>query len=321
MLRRAFLSLVGVPSLASAAQPPVQCIAPAKPGGGFDLTCRLLRDTFAERIADAEAHVDIRYMPGGIGAVAFDKAVRQQWGEPRTLVAFSTGSLVNIAQGKFGPHRLEDVRWLATVGTEYGAIVVRKGSQLPSLAALRDQLARNPSAAVFGAGGTVGSQDWIKAALLVQAAGADHRDMRFVSFEGGGQALAALRGGHVDVFCGDMLEALEALSAGGLQLLAVLAPHRLQGALAHVPTAREQGIDLVWPTVRGFYMGPRVPQRDFEDWTRLLRRVLHRPEFLRLLQRYGLEPHPLVTPELDAYLHSEVARLRDLARRLHLRIA
>lgn len=322
MLRRSFLSLAGLPALAMAAPPAqVHCIAPAKPGGGFDLTCRLLKDTFAARIAGAAAGVDIRYLPGGIGALAFDQAVRHQWDDPRTLVAFSTGSLVNIAQGKFGPHRLGDVRWLATVGTEYGAIAVRKDARLPSLAALRDLLARNASAAVFGAGGTVGSQDWMKAALLVQAAGADHRDMRFVAFEGGGQALAALRGGHVDVFCGDMLEALEAVPSGAIEILAVLAPHRLQGALARVPTAREQGIDLVWPTVRGFYMGPRVPQHEFDDWTRLLRRVLHHPEFLRLLQRYGLEPHALVSPELEPYLQSEVARLRELALRLHLRVA
>jgi putative tricarboxylic transport membrane protein len=319
MLRRTFVSLIGIPSLSAAAPPEsIYCIAPAKPGGGFDLTCRLLQDTFAARIGGADAQVDIRYMPGGIGALAFDLAVRRQWADPRTLIAFSTGSLVNIAQGKFGPHRLQDVRWLATLGTEYGAIAVRKDSPLSSLSALTNLLAHNPSAAVFGAGGTVGSQDWIKAALLVQAAGADHRDMRFVAFEGGGQALSALRGGHVDVFCGDMLEAVQALPLGGIRLLAVLAPHRMQGALSEVPTAREQAIDLVWPTVRGFYMGPRVPQREFDEWTHLLRRVLHRPEFLRLLQRYGLEPKPLVSPELEPYLQSQLSRLREIARGLHL---
>jgi putative tricarboxylic transport membrane protein len=298
----------------------VQCIAPAKPGGGFDLTCRVLRDALRQPLATMPSDVEIRYMPGGIGALAFDQAVRQQWGDPRTLVAFSTGSLVNMAQGKFGPHRLGDVRWLATIGVEYGAIAVRKDAGLPSLAALRGLLARNASAAVFGAGGTVGSQDWMKAALLVQAAGADHRDMRYVAFEGGGQALAALRGGHVDVFCGDMLEAAQALPAGGIELLAVLAPRRLPGPLAHVPTAREQGVDLVWPAVRGFYMGPRVPQHEFDAWTHAMRRMLHAPEFLSLLAHYGLQPQALVSPELEPYLQSEVTRLRELAVRLRLRV-
>ena len=304
----------------AAAAPRAECIAPAKPGGGFDLTCRLLRDMLALPLPAPLAEVETRYMPGGIGAVAFDRAVTQRWSDPRTFVAFSTGSLVNLAQGKFGPHAAGDVRWLATLGTEYGAIAVRRDSRIQTLAALRDALARNPAAATFGAGGTVGSQDWIKAALLVKASGGDHRAMRFIAFEGGGQALAALKGGHVDVFCGDVLEASEALASGELKLIAVLAPQRLPGKLSSVPTAREQGVDLVWATVRGIYMGPGVSARDHDEWSRTLGRILQRPEYARLLERYGLQPHPLTGAELERYVVQEVTRLKEVARELHLRV-
>jgi len=304
----------------SAALPRVECIAPAKPGGGFDLTCRLLGEMLRLPLPHPVADVDVKYLPGGIGALAFDRAVSQRWSDPRSFVAFSTGSLLNLAQGKFGPHGPQDVRWLATLGTEYGAIAVRKDSPIQSLAGLRHMLRRNPAAAVFGAGGTVGSQDWVKAALLVKAAGGDHRAMRFVAFEGGGQALAALKGGHVDVFCGDMLEASEAMGGGELKLIAVLAPQRLGGRFATVPTAREQGIDLVWSTVRGLYMGPAVPDRDHAEWTRTLRRIMQRPEYGQLLAKYGLQPHPLAGPELDAYVGAQVAHFAGLARSLHLRV-
>ena len=60
---------------------------------------------------------------------------------------------------------------------------------------------------VFGAGGTLGSQDWVKAALLVRAAGQDHKRIRFVSFEGGGEALRALGGRDIDIFTGDAAKA------------------------------------------------------------------------------------------------------------------
>jgi putative tricarboxylic transport membrane protein len=311
------LTLLSAPATAA---PRAECIAPAKPGGGFDLTCRLLRDMLALPLPAPLAEVETRYMPGGIGAVAFDRAVTQRWSDPRTFVAFSTGSLVNLAQGKFGPHAPGDVRWLATLGTEYGAIAVRRDSRIQTLAALREALARNPAAATFGAGGTVGSQDWIKAALLVKASGGDHRAMRFIAFEGGGQALAALKGGHVDVFCGDVLEASEALASGELKLIAVLAPQRLPGKLSSVPTAREQGVDLVWATVRGIYMGPGVGAREHEEWSRTLGRILQRPEYARLLENYGLQPHPLTGAELDRYVAQEVARLKEVARGLHLRV-
>ena len=296
-----------------------ECIAPAKPGGGFDLTCRLVRDMLQLPLPQPVAQVEVKYLPGGIGAVAFDRAVSQQWSDPRVFVAFSTGSLLNLAQGKFGPHEADDVRWLATLGTEYGVVAVRKGSRIASLAALREMLRGNAAAAVFGAGGGVGSQDWVKAALLVKASGGDHRAMRFVSFEGGGQAIAALKGGHVDVFCGDAAEARDAFMAGDLKLLAVLAPQRLGQQFRGVPTAREQGLDLVWPTVRGIYMGPGVPEKDRAEWARTLRRIMATPEYARLLETYALQPHPLAGAEVDAYVRQQVREMRALAGSLHLR--
>jgi putative tricarboxylic transport membrane protein len=311
------LLLAAAPLASSAPPARAECIAPAKPGGGFELTCRLVRALLAmERSAD----VEVKYLPGGIGALAFDRAVTQRLGDPRVFVAFSSGSLVNLAQGRFGPHEVGDVRWLAALGTDYGIVAVRKDSGLASLAALRDRLRRDPGAAVFGASGSVGSQDWMKAALLVRAAGRDHRAMRFVSFEGGGQALAALRGGHVDVFCGDGAEAREAFAAGEIRVLALLAPQRLPGPYAAVPTAREQGVDLVWPTLRGIYMGPAVPDRDYAEWSALFRRLMGQTGFADMLRAQGLQPLALTGPELDAHVRAQVAAYRTLARQLHLRV-
>jgi putative tricarboxylic transport membrane protein len=295
----------------------VECIAPAKPGGGFDLTCQLLKQALALPPAPA-AEVQVRYLPGGIGAVAFDRAVTQRWSDPGVFVAFSTGSLLNLVQGRFGPHGPQDVRWLATLGTEYGVVAVRKDSRFGSLSALMQRLRENASGAVFGAGGAVGSQDWVKAALLVRAAGRDHRAMRFVSFEGGGQAIAALRGGHVEVFCGDAGEALPALASGEIRLLAVLAPQRLRGVLAQVPTAREQGVELVWPTVRGVYVGPGVSPADHEAWVQVLRRMMATPAYEQAARASGLEPLPLAGPELQEHIRQETERLRSLARSLGL---
>ncbi|TWO70643.1 tripartite tricarboxylate transporter substrate binding protein [Caenimonas sedimenti] len=313
------LMIGALAQLAAAAPAQVECIAPAKPGGGFDLTCQLLKQALALPPGPA-TDVQVRYMPGGIGAVVFDRAVTQNWSDPAVFVAFSTGSLLNLVQGKFGPHGPQDVRWLATLGTEYGVVAVRKDSRFATLPALMQRLRENASGAVFGAGGAVGSQDWVKASLLVRAAGRDHRTMRFVSFEGGGQAIAALRGGHVDVFCGDAGEAMPALAAGEIRLLAVLAPQRQRGTLAGVPTAREQGVDLVWPTVRGIYMGPGVPAKDLDEWTRILQRVMKTPAYEQAARASGMEPLALAGPELQEHVQREAQRMRELARSLHLTV-
>lgn len=299
---------------ADAAPSRAECIAPAKAGGGFDLTCQLVRKALQPHATD----VTVRYLPGGIGAVVFDRAVTQRWSDPNVLVAFSTGSLMNLAQGRFGPHGPEDVQWLATLGTEYGVVAVRKDSRFRSLSGLMEQLRKNAGGAIFGAGGSMGSQDWVKAALLVRAAGSDHRAMRFVSFEGGGQAIAALRGGHVEVFCGDAGEAIPALASGELRLLAVLSPTRQGGHLAQVPTAREQGVDVVWPTVRGVYLGPGVAQRDRDEWVRTMQRVMSMPDYAREARSVGLEPFALTGPEAQRWVRGEYERMRVIARELKL---
>jgi putative tricarboxylic transport membrane protein len=319
VISAACIGLGGTPPLAAASLEAPECVVPAKAGGGFDLTCKLaqalLRDTQA-----GKQPLAIRYVPGGIGAVAYDRLATQTLSDPGVLVAFSSGSLLNLVQGKFGPHSAADVRWVAAIGTDYGVIAVPERSAIRSLKDLMDALRKDGTRLAFGAGGTVGSQDWIKAALLVRAAGRDHKAMRFVSFEGGGEALAALKGGHVEVFTGDAAEARQALrEGGGIRLIAVLAEKRLPGVLAGVPTATEQGVDLVWPTVRGLYLGRGVSDADYRHWVDALHKATASAPYAQLAAEHGLYPFALTGAALEAFVHKSSADYRALAAQLGLR--
>ena len=308
---------------ASAAGNAPECVVPAKAGGGFDFTCKLVSTMLKGNRPAAEPAMGISYVPGGIGAVAFDRAVKEHLSDPSTLVAFSSGSLLNLVQGKFGPHRPDSVRWLAIVGTDYGIIAVKAGSRIASLKDLQGELSRGATRVVFGAGGTVGSQDWIKAALMVRAAGRDHRAMRFVSFEGGGEALAALQGGHVDVYAGDASEvrAWLAEKPGSIKVIAVLAEKRLPGALSSVPTAREQGVDVVWPTVRGIYLGPGVSDADYRAWVSSFDKAMAAPGFGVMREAYGMYPLSVTGPAVGEFVSRRTAEYRALAKDLNLRVA
>ena len=109
-----------------------ECIAPASPGGGFDLTCKLAQSALInEKLLTKPMRVT--YMPGGVGAVAYNAVVAQRPADAGTLVAWSSGSLLNLAQGKFGRFDESAVRWLAAVGTSYGAIAVKSDSPYKTL--------------------------------------------------------------------------------------------------------------------------------------------------------------------------------------------
>lgn len=306
--------------LAASAASPVaaqvsRCVAPAKPGGGFDLTCQLVREALQPLIPA----LPISYQPGGIGALVFDEVVRDA--RPASpggaeLIAFSSGTLLNLAQGRFGRRGAEAVQWVAALAIDHGVVVVHRDAPWKDLPALLETLKAQPASIAFAAGGTIGSQDWMKAALLARAAGVGPRAMRLVAFEGGGDAMQALAGRHVQVLTGDAAEVVQQLQQGApLRVLAVLSAARLPGPLAKVPTAREQGVDVQWPILRGVYTSARTPATVVAEVARRLAEVQAREDHRARLERLGLQPvdPSVVGPSLSGHVRAEVERHRRQA--------
>ncbi len=289
-----------------------ECIAPAKPGGGFDLTCKLVQSALQDG-KYIEAPMRVTYMPGGIGAVAYNTVIANRPDEGGTVVAFSGGSFLNLAIGKFGKYTEKDVKWVAAVGADYGAVIVKADAPYQTLKDLIEATRANPGKIVYGAGGSVGSQDWMKSALIAREAGVNYKSMRYVAFEGGGEAITALMGGHVQAYTGDASEIAAHLKGGRVRVLAVLAPERLPGELAAIPTAIEQGYNVDWTIARGYYMGPKVADADLKWWTGTFDKMLASPEFDKLRTERGLFPFALTGDKLDEYVTREVERYRTLA--------
>ena len=105
-----------------------ECIAPAKPGGGFDVTCRIA-STGLKQAGLLSKRMKVTYMPGGVGAVAYNHMNSAKRDREDTIVALSSGSILNISQNKFGKKlTVNDARWLAAAGADYGLYVVKKDS-------------------------------------------------------------------------------------------------------------------------------------------------------------------------------------------------
>ncbi|APQ13498.1 tricarboxylic transport membrane protein [Pseudomonas oryzihabitans] len=295
-----------------------ECIAPASPGGGFDLTCKLAQSALVESKL-LEKPMRVTYMPGGVGAVAYNTVVAQRPAEGGTIVAFSSGSLLNLAQGKFGRFDEKAVKWLAAVGTSYGAIAVKADSPYKTLGDLVEALKKDPSKVVIGSGGTVGSQDWMQTALIAKAAGVNPKDLRYVALEGGGEIATALLGGHIQVGSTDISDSMPHVESGNMRLLAVFAEERLdEPAMKNIPTAKEQGFDIVWPVVRGYYLGPKVSDEDYNWWKTSFDKLLASDDFAKLRDQRELFPFAMTGPELDAYVQKEVARYRGMAKEFGL---
>jgi len=316
-LRTILLSLPLLAALpAGAAQPAAECLVPSKPGGAMDLTCKLAQKALQAK--PGAPRLKLSYLPGGIGAVAWHTMVSQRRAEPDTLVAFSGGSLLNLAQGKFGKASPDDVRWVAALGVDYGVIAVPADSPYRSLRDLVDVLRRDPEKIVIGMSGTIGSQDWMKMALLARQAGLDPRQLRFVALEGGGEEFVAMQAGYVQVVSSDVSETALYTASGKVRVLAVLSDKRLTGAMAGVPTAREQGYDIVWPLIRGILMGPDVSDADYRRWVQAFDRIESAPEFAQMRAQIGLYPLALTGDALTRYIRQAVVDYKRQARQFNL---
>ena len=298
---------------AFAAPEKTECLAGAKPGGGFDVTCRLVANALlAAKLI--ERPMTVSYMEGGVGAIAYNHVVGKRSGDAGLIVAASTGSALLLAQGKFGTHDENAVRWLGALGADYGVIVVAANSPYKTLKELSDAYAANPGDFAIGGGGAVGSQDWMKAAILAKGAGKDPKAMRYVALEGGGAVLTSLEGGHIKIGAGEASEMAKHHQAGKVRILAVMSPERLPGDLASIPTAREQGYDVDWVVWRGYYVGAKVPDADYNAWVDSFRKLSDTPEFKTERSARGLYPFTLIGAEFDAKVKADVQRFKTLAK-------
>jgi putative tricarboxylic transport membrane protein len=151
-----------------------ECIASAKPGGGHDNVCKLLSVAFSEALL---GQMSIRYMPGGIGALAYNHIVNTGRKDPYLIVAASTGTALNLAMGKFGAYSEGDVRWLGAVATDYGVVAVRGDAPWQTLDDLMADL-KKKNTIIMGVAGSIGSQDWMKMALIYDQAELNPQKMR-----------------------------------------------------------------------------------------------------------------------------------------------
>jgi len=292
-----------------------ECIAPAKPGGGFDLTCRVAQEGLKPVLKQP---LRVSFMPGGSGAVAINVFNSTRTDDPNTIVAFSTGTLLNIASGKFAPWTENDMRFVATVGADFGAVVVKADSKFKTIDDLIAALKEDITSVTFGSGGSVGSQDWMKGALLLESAGLDPKKIRYVAFDGGGEAIAALLGGNTDVFMADMGEMTPHMEAGTMRILASLSDERLPAPFAEVPTAKEQGYDVEWTIMRGFYMGKDVPDDAYNAWVETFEEAYKTEEFAKAQKDKGLIKLNISGEEFSNSMKERVARLREIAKRAGL---
>jgi putative tricarboxylic transport membrane protein len=293
------------------------CIAPANPGGGWDLTCRSVARLLGE-LSLVDTSMQVRNMPGAGGGVAFAYAVGQQSDNSDLLVAASGGTTLLLSRGELPNLEYTDARWIGAIGADFPVIAVREDSEFDTLDSLLERLRDDPRSVVFGGGSAVGGTDHIRPLQLARTAGVeDVANLRYISFEAG-TAVTELLGGRSHVFTAGISEIAGQFEAGAVRILAVMAPERLDGAYGDIPTARELGYDVVAPNWRGFYAPAGMSDAAYDFWAAALGKIEASDEWAQVRQQNGLAPLRMIGKEFDAYVTEEVGVFREFSRELGL---
>lgn len=295
---------------------PLEFIAPASAGGGWDLTCRMSAKVLKESGLVPQP-IAVINKPGGFGVVAMTDIVRNRRKDQNVLIAFSAVLTTQMAIKK-NPFTFKDVTPVAALFVDYGTIAVRKDSKYATFKELLEDWKKQPGVLTFAGSSPPGGMDHMRIAMIAKVLGIPVKDLKYVAFGGGGEALGALLGGHTTAFVGEAGEIAGHTEAGTIRPLALLSDRKLTGIFEKVSLARESGIDVVSPNWRGFYAPPEISKEVLAYWEETLSKMVKTKPWKDVLEKQAWVDFFLTGDKLQKFLDEELAMYEKLAKELGL---
>jgi putative tricarboxylic transport membrane protein len=292
---------------------PGLCIAPANPGGGWDFSCRATSQALGAK-APGGMPLRVSNVPGDGGGVAFKSVVSRGRDSEPVIVAASPSTLLGLAQHHYGDFTERDVRWIAAVDAEPSIIAVSAAAPWKNLKEFVTAWRAKPETVVIGGTSAIGGQDHMKMLLLARAAGLDVRRVRYQSVSSPAEAISMIKSGAIQVFPAELSKMLPEVERKELRVLAVLGEKRAAGLLASVPTAREQGLDVVFVIWRGFYAPAGISESQYQDWVASLKAMTSTPEWKAILSKNELSPFFVGGKEFESFVREQTAAYRTLSK-------
>lgn len=292
-----------------------ECIAPANPGGGWDFTCRAIGKILFD-IGEVDKPVQVTNMAGAGGGLAFATVVNERGDDNDLIIAASSATTTRLAQNAYGGATADQVRFVGAIGADPGVIVVAADSPFETLNDLIEAVLADPSSVAFAGGSAVGGFDHLKPLQVLKAGGlADITTVRYIGVDGGADAITQTIGGFTQAMSGDMSEIIGFLNAGEIRVLAVLTEERVPG-FDDIPTAREQGIDVVAVNWRGLYVPKDISDEDFEAWGARLQAVADSDAWQEQMTANGLAPFTKVGGDFQSWINDVIAQTEELSREI-----
>jgi putative tricarboxylic transport membrane protein len=293
---------------------PIELVVHTGPGGGSDVLARAMANMM-EKEKLLPVRVQVVNKPGGGGVVAAAYLAEKK-GETHTIGIFTGVWLTNPLTSEKASVTLKDLTPVARLVLEPALIAVKADAPYKTLADFITAAKQNPGQ-MKQSGGSITSRDNVVRQQLQQATGAR---WAFISFPGGGERIAALLGGHVNMMVIEPAEAGEHIRAGNMRVLAQVNDSRLP-AFPNVPTIKEAGINVTpVPQVRGVVAPPGIPPANVAYWEGVFRKLTQTASWKKFLEDNQFEDGYQNATELTKFYDEFSQEMRGILKEAGIKV-
>jgi putative tricarboxylic transport membrane protein len=306
--------LVGALALVSAlaaAQPALKMMIPANPGGGWDQTGRSL--AAAMQSAKLVSSVQFDNKGGAAGTIGLAQFVNSSKGDPNAVMVGGMVMVGGIILSK-SQVNLSQVTPIARLTSEWEVIVVPAQSPHKTLGDLLKAFKDNPGKVSWG-GGSAGGTDHILIGMIAKTIAVDPARINYVAFKGGGEAVAAILGGHVSAGVSGVGEFAEHVKTGKMRALAVSAPSKFEG----IASLKEQGVNVELGNWRGVFGAPGINAQQRDALVKLVRAATETPSWKSTVEKLGWTPVFLAGDEYKKFLDEDTKRVAQIIESLGIK--
>ncbi len=285
----------------------VSLIVPFSAGGSSDVGTRIVSPYFEDALGTT---VNVVNQPGASGWVGWEKLLAS----PADGYTISLINLPTIYSGYLDSSldrdkSIEDFQAVANFVSDFSVLAINKDETRFTDIASFIEFAKNNEVTISTSG--AGSDDDFLVNKLKKALDVN---ITAVPMSGASEAYAAVLGGHVDAFAGNVGDVVTPMKNNEIDTVAVFSKER-SDLIPSVPTWNESGFEatITNSSDRGFAVHADTPEEIVSIISEALNVAINDPELVETMAELGLEVNYMNAEEANTYVREEEAIIKEMS--------
>ena len=285
----------------------VQIVALASPGGTADLHARALAPALEQILKQPVAVLNKAGAGGALGCQIVATSKPDGYTLLLGLSSISWFPEVDVLFGRTPTYRLEQFKPIARLSADPTILVTKSDNPWKSVADLVADAKTRPLAIRYGSAGFYSTLH-LAMEMFSKSAGIK---MRHIPYTGGGPALVALMGGHVDVLAIPPSVAFPQVKAGTIRPLAGWGAKRVE-VFPEVPTLMELGYDAEFYIWAGLFAPQATPAPVHKILVDATHQAMDTPVFKTAMEKMRTPVVYMAPDDFQKYWDAETKRLNAI---------